>query len=180
VPAADCARPRGHGRGGCCGLGRYARGAWRLGGVDVAASVRAVPLPIIVADVDANKLALAAELGATHCLDASQDNVVEVVNAICDGGVDWALEAIGLSQTVEQAIECVRTGGSRGDGAGEAGDDLLSSQQRTCAGREADPRKPLWLGESAGRRAADPASLRIRPTNGEPDHPASRGSEGDV
>jgi Zn-dependent alcohol dehydrogenase len=68
--------------------------------------------PIIVADLSKEKLELAAELGATHTIDASQTDVVDEVNAICDGGVDWALEAIGLPATMEQAIESVRNGGA--------------------------------------------------------------------
>jgi S-(hydroxymethyl)glutathione dehydrogenase/alcohol dehydrogenase len=38
--------------------------------------------------------------------------VIDAVNAICDGGVDWALEAIGLPETIETAVECVRPGGT--------------------------------------------------------------------
>jgi S-(hydroxymethyl)glutathione dehydrogenase/alcohol dehydrogenase len=68
--------------------------------------------PVIVADLSAEKLALAVELGATHTINASEVDLVEAVNEICDGGVEWALEAIGLPQTIEQAIECVRPGGT--------------------------------------------------------------------
>jgi Zn-dependent alcohol dehydrogenase len=170
--------------------------------------------PIIVADVEANKLALAAELGATHCLDASQDSVVEAVNAICDGGVDWALEAIGLSQTVEQAIACVRTGGtavamglakpettfSVRSNALVQGEKQIRGSLYGSANLPVDVPRILHLYES-GRLPLDKLLGRSYPLegvndaygdlvagavgrsiilpNGEPDHPAWRGNEGD-
>ncbi len=68
--------------------------------------------PIIVADLSPGKLALAAELGATHLIDVSEQDPVASVHEISAGGVDWALEAIGLPQTIEQAVESVRVGGT--------------------------------------------------------------------
>jgi Zn-dependent alcohol dehydrogenase len=67
--------------------------------------------PIIVADLSAARLALAVELGATHTVNVGDEDVVEAARRIA-GGVDWALEAIGLPQTVEQAIEALRPTGT--------------------------------------------------------------------
>jgi Zn-dependent alcohol dehydrogenase len=67
--------------------------------------------PIIVADISEAKLALAGELGATHTIDATQEDVVEATHRIA-GGVDWALEAIGLPETIEQAIDALRPAGT--------------------------------------------------------------------
>jgi Zn-dependent alcohol dehydrogenase len=68
--------------------------------------------PIIAVDVDSAKLALAREFGATHTVDASEDDVVATVLEMTDGGAAWALEAIGLSHTIEQAVDCLRPGGT--------------------------------------------------------------------
>jgi S-(hydroxymethyl)glutathione dehydrogenase/alcohol dehydrogenase len=67
--------------------------------------------PIIVADLSAERLGLATELGATHTINAGEEDVVEGVRRIA-GGVDWALEAIGLPRTVEQAVDALRPTGT--------------------------------------------------------------------
>jgi Zn-dependent alcohol dehydrogenase len=77
--------------------------------------------PIVVADISDEKLALAGELGATHTVNAARDDVVEAARRIA-GGVDWALEAIGLPETIEQAVEALRpTGTAVIMGLGKAG-----------------------------------------------------------
>jgi Zn-dependent alcohol dehydrogenase len=69
--------------------------------------------PIIVADIAPDKLALARRFGATHTVDVSGDtSLVEAVQEICPGGVEWALEAVGRTQGVEEAVQCVRPGGA--------------------------------------------------------------------
>jgi Zn-dependent alcohol dehydrogenase len=68
--------------------------------------------PIVVVDLAADKLELAARLGATDCVDGTAGGVVAAVREVCPDGVDWALEAIGLPQTMEQAVDCLRTGGT--------------------------------------------------------------------
>jgi Zn-dependent alcohol dehydrogenase len=86
---------------GAGGVGLAAVMGCRLVGAD----------PIIVADLSNEKLALAAELGATHTVNAADEDVVEAAQRIA-GGVDWALEAIGLPQTVEQAVDALRPTGT--------------------------------------------------------------------
>jgi Zn-dependent alcohol dehydrogenase len=69
--------------------------------------------PLIVVDVDEAKLDLARELGATHTINAKEDDVVDRVLKITGGGgVAWAIEAIGRAQTLEQALACVAPGGT--------------------------------------------------------------------
>lgn len=69
--------------------------------------------PLIVVDVDDAKLDLARELGATHTINAADEDVVARVLEITDGvGVPWAIEAIGRPQTLEQALACVAPGGT--------------------------------------------------------------------
>ena len=67
---------------------------------------------IIAIDTVASKLELARRFGATDCVDASTENAVERVQEISGGYLDYAFEAIGLAETVQQAFEMVRPGGT--------------------------------------------------------------------
>lgn len=67
---------------------------------------------IIVADVVPERLELATRLGATHTIDASEADLVDAVHDICADGVDWALEAVGRAQTIEQSFAALRKGGA--------------------------------------------------------------------
>ncbi len=81
--------------------------------------------PIIVVDIDDEKLDLARELGATQVINARGTDVVAAVLALTGGaGVPWAIEAIGRQATLEQALACVAAGGtlvSVGLGAADSG-----------------------------------------------------------
>jgi succinate semialdehyde reductase (NADPH) len=68
--------------------------------------------PIIAVDVWEEKLVAARELGATHTVNASREDVAERIREITSGrGVDVAFEAIGRSETFVQALSAVRDGG---------------------------------------------------------------------
>ena len=64
--------------------------------------------PIVVIDTNPEKLELARRAGATHVLEPAEASAID---RLTDGGADHVLEAIGLTETVEQAIELVRPGG---------------------------------------------------------------------
>ncbi len=64
---------------------------------------------IVVIDTSPEKLELARRAGATHALLPSES---ESIRDLTDGGADHVLEAIGLTETVERAIELVRPGGT--------------------------------------------------------------------
>lgn len=68
--------------------------------------------PLIAIDANPEKLALAARLGATHTIDASNVDAVEAVHEITGGGVDYAFEAIGLKTTIEQTIAMLGPAGA--------------------------------------------------------------------
>jgi Zn-dependent alcohol dehydrogenase len=69
--------------------------------------------PIIVADVVGSKLELASELGATDLVQAGEQDPVEAARTLTRGeGVDYAFEAIGRRETLEQAIGALRRGGT--------------------------------------------------------------------
>jgi threonine dehydrogenase-like Zn-dependent dehydrogenase len=60
---------------------------------------------IIAIDLDAGKLAVAREFGATDVVDASTEDVVAAVQALTDGnGADVCIEAVGNPTVLEQAF----------------------------------------------------------------------------
>jgi len=77
----------------------------------LAAAMREAKV-IIAVDVVDDKLAAAKVAGATHTLNATQENILERIKEITEGkGVDTALEAVGKSQTMEDAYASVAYGG---------------------------------------------------------------------
>jgi len=80
---------------GCGGVGCAAVAGAKLAGASV----------IIAVDLDARKLALAREFGATHGVDASTEDVVAAVQALTGGhGADVCIEAVGSPRVLEQAF----------------------------------------------------------------------------
>lgn len=67
---------------------------------------------IIAVDVLDHKLELATGFGATHLVNAGREDAVKRVRSIVKGGVDFAFEAIGLPDTIEQAWPMIRAGGT--------------------------------------------------------------------
>ncbi|HET9249278.1 MAG TPA: zinc-binding dehydrogenase, partial [Actinomycetota bacterium] len=60
--------------------------------------------PLVAVDVVAHKLELATELGATETVLAGRDRVPE--------GFDHAIECLGRTETIEQAMRAVAPGGT--------------------------------------------------------------------
>ena len=67
--------------------------------------------PVFVSDVDATRLKLSASLGAATILGSGSDLVNEILRLTDGGGVDIAIEAVGINQTVATAINATRKGG---------------------------------------------------------------------
>ncbi|MBS1813309.1 MAG: galactitol-1-phosphate 5-dehydrogenase [Acidobacteria bacterium] len=68
---------------------------------------------IIVVDVDDTRLALARELGATHTFNMQNEGAFDDLMRLTNGrGVDVALECVGTTATVKNAIDAVRKGGA--------------------------------------------------------------------
>jgi Zn-dependent alcohol dehydrogenase len=85
------------------------------GGVGLAAVMGAALTgahPVIAIDLDPAKLDLAERVGATHVVNAGTEDVVERVLEITGTGVPWLIEAVGRPQTMRQAIDCLRPGGT--------------------------------------------------------------------
>ncbi len=67
---------------------------------------------IIGVDGDETRLALAKKMGADVVIDYRNEDVVARVKSLTGGGVDVAIEALGTQETFEQALRCLRPGGT--------------------------------------------------------------------
>jgi S-(hydroxymethyl)glutathione dehydrogenase/alcohol dehydrogenase len=87
---------------GCGGVGQQVIAGARLAGART----------IIAVDRDQTKLALARGRGATDTVEATGPDVPERVRAIARGGVEHAFEVVGRPETMRQAFDCLRFGGT--------------------------------------------------------------------
>jgi L-iditol 2-dehydrogenase len=68
---------------------------------------------VYIADVDATRLKLASSLGASETLLATGTALSSKISDLTKGqGVDIAVEAVGINDTVTAAVNCVRKGGT--------------------------------------------------------------------
>ncbi len=87
---------------GCGGVGLSVIQGARIAGASRIIAVDTVPW----------KLELAVKMGATDVVNAAETDASEAVRELTSGGVDYAFEAIGAKQTVEQACSMARRGGA--------------------------------------------------------------------
>jgi L-iditol 2-dehydrogenase len=92
-------------------------GAGMIGLLTLQAARAAGCSRVFIADVDATRLALAKQLGATETLHLSgprsSPDLVRRCQELTDGaGVDIVLEAVGRDETISTAIDAVRKGGT--------------------------------------------------------------------
>jgi S-(hydroxymethyl)glutathione dehydrogenase / alcohol dehydrogenase len=85
---------------GCGGIGLQIVAAARMAGAG----------RIVAVDRDPAALAIAMRRGATHTVDASSQDTVAAVAAICPKGVDHAFEAVGRPETIRAAWQVLRSG----------------------------------------------------------------------
>ena len=86
-----------------------------MGGVGLSAimGARAVSAyPIVAVDQLDDKLKLAREVGATHTVNAAQDDPVAAIRELTGGGADYAFESVGSESVLIQAYESTRRGGT--------------------------------------------------------------------
>ncbi len=80
-------------------------GCGGVGDAAIAGALLAGASTIIAVDLDARKLELAEQFGATHTVDASKDDPVVAIQALTDGnGADVCIEAVGNPKVFEQAF----------------------------------------------------------------------------
>ena len=85
------------------------------GPVGLAAVVTAqllAPRALVVVDPLAARRELAATLGATATLDPATDDIATAVAELTTGGADGVIEAAGRADTIVQATQLVRVGGT--------------------------------------------------------------------
>ncbi|HEX8136018.1 MAG TPA: zinc-binding dehydrogenase [Pyrinomonadaceae bacterium] len=86
-------------------------GAGGIGLCAIAGAAIAGCTPVIAVDIQQDKLKLAEQMGATHCIDAAQTDALEEIKRVNPGGADFAIEATGRPQVMRQALQCVRNQG---------------------------------------------------------------------
>lgn len=86
---------------GCGGVGLSIVQGARIAGAET----------IVAVDLMEEKRALAVSLGATHAVDPRAEDPVKAVRKLSRGGVHYAFEAIGRTDTIEQTWAMVRPAG---------------------------------------------------------------------
>ena len=82
---------------GCGGVG--------LSAILIAAAVGA---NVIAVDVVDEKLALAKEIGATHCINAAKEHdVASAIRELTGGGAQASIEALGITETFHNSLKCL-------------------------------------------------------------------------
>ena len=70
---------------------------------------------VIAVDLDQTRLDMALKFGADHAFKSSEGDVVEKIRALTQGrGADIAVEVVGITPTINLAINAVRKGGKIG------------------------------------------------------------------
>ncbi len=67
---------------------------------------------VIAVEGDPLRMAMAHKMGADVVLDPKASDVVAEVKRLTSGGADVSIEALGTQQTFEQALRCLRPGGT--------------------------------------------------------------------
>lgn len=67
---------------------------------------------IIGVDSDENRLEMAKRMGADVVLNYLEQDVVAEVKRLTGGGADVAIEALGIQETFENSLRCLRPGGT--------------------------------------------------------------------
>lgn len=78
-------------------------------GLSTIMLAKALSARIIAIDISEAALAKAAELGAHHCINASQTpNVAQAVRELTGGGAHVSVDALGMTTTFENSLGCLR------------------------------------------------------------------------
>ena len=67
---------------------------------------------VIGVESDPVRVEMSKRMGADVVLDPKQTNVVEQVKRLTGGGADVAIEALGIQETFENCLRCLRPGGT--------------------------------------------------------------------
>jgi aryl-alcohol dehydrogenase len=89
-------------------------GTGTVGLAGVMAAVIAGCTTIIGVDVNPARLELARELGATHVVNASEEDVAAAIKAATGAGADFAVETTGVPDVLRQAVDSTAPTGVTG------------------------------------------------------------------
>jgi len=116
------------------GIAIFGTGAVGLAAVMAARIVGASP--IIGVDIIPQRLALAAELGATHTIDARKEDVRQRIADITGSGVDYVLEITARPEMLKLAVEVLAMCGVAGQiGGAPRGTEAPVSMTHLLLGR---------------------------------------------
>ncbi|MCJ1671676.1 zinc-binding dehydrogenase [Rathayibacter sp. VKM Ac-2929] len=129
--------------GACLGDAVVVIGAGGVGLSAVMGARAAGATTVVAVDVDADRLALARRLGATHVIGGSSGSIgggdtAEQLLALVPGGVPWVVEAVGRPETLASAVAMLQPGGTAvavglgrvGQSVGIPVNDLVQKQKR--------------------------------------------------
>src|SRR5438046_2740413 len=87
-------------------------GAGMIGLALVQALKRTGCARLVSVDIASDRLAIASKCGATNVINSATENAAEAILTLTRGrGADLAVEAVGVTATVDLALRCVRKGG---------------------------------------------------------------------
>jgi S-(hydroxymethyl)glutathione dehydrogenase / alcohol dehydrogenase len=121
-----------------------------LGGIGlsvVQGAVMAKAGRIIAIDTNADKFAMARQLGATDCVNPKDfaDPIQNVIVDLTDGGVDYSFECVGNVELMRAALECCHKGWGESIiiGVAGAGQEIRTRPFQLVTGR-------VWRGTAFG------------------------------
>ena len=111
-------------------------GAGSVGFAALLAAVLSGCSTIIMVGRNRHRLDLARELGATHSIDATQEDAVDAVSTLTGGGADFSIETTAAPAVLRQAVECLAVGGTCAHlGAAAPGTDARLDMHHLLFGR---------------------------------------------
>jgi S-(hydroxymethyl)glutathione dehydrogenase/alcohol dehydrogenase len=100
---------------------------------------------IIGVDINPKKVDLATKFGMTDFVNPSENDPVEAIIDLTDGGADYSFECIGNVSTMRQALECCHRGWGESTiiGVAGAGEEISTRPFQLVTGR-------VWRGTAFG------------------------------
>lgn len=105
-------------------------------GLSAVMAARVVGATTIVAvDVNDARLAFAREVGATHAINSRHENVIEAMQKLPGGGLNFALDTTGLGAVIRSAVMCLAPRGTCGVlGASPLGSEITLDEVHFMSG----------------------------------------------
>lgn len=91
---------------------------------------------VVVVDVVQEKLDYALSLGADASVNAATENVAEAIMEITNGGAHVSLEALGIEQTTNASVDCLRVSGRHVHLGMPAGDGRMTINVRAIYAKQ--------------------------------------------